>query len=134
MIIACGDTSRPWRFVSFVARASPPQLFDGCVARGDVLEAAAEGIVGAHFGVVDAQCRIDRARHVFRTDVAMRAPAVVDDVLPLRVGLTEDAAAFRAAAGEDDGVAEVVIASALIVERSDRAAELTDDDDQRLVE
>ena len=67
-------------------------------------------------------------------DVALRAPSVIDGECAGRVGDAEGAAASRAAAGENDGVAQIVIAATLIVERTDRAAELTHHDDERLVE
>src|SRR5436305_11100923 len=80
-----------------------PQLVDGVELEragfGHVLETAAEGIVATGGGPVDAHGRVDSGLDIFGVHVALLRPAKVRDVRAGAVGLSDNRAAFDAAAG-----------------------------------
>src|SRR5260370_35003757 len=119
-------------------RLTGPEFVDGSVkvvpGEGNVFEAAAEGIVVADVGPVDAEGGIDGRFDVLGLDVAAARPAWVEGGGAGVVGGADRAAAFDACAGESDRHLQPVIAAAGRSDLADRATELAHHDDQRTVE
>src|SRR5260370_7765877 len=97
-------------------RLTGPAFVDGAVkvvaGEGNVFEAAAEGIVVADIGPVDAEGGIDGRFDVFGLDAAAARPAWVEGGGAGVIGGADRAAAFDACAGESDRHLQPVIAAA----------------------
>src|SRR5260370_42688895 len=113
-------------------RLTGPAFVDGAVkvvaGEGNVFEAAAEGIVVADIGPVDAEGGIDGRFDVFGLDAAAARPAWVEGGGAGVVGGADRAAAFDACAGESDRHLQPVIAAAGGRGPADRASELAPPD------
>src|SRR5437016_3627596 len=104
----------------------------GC--RWYVLETAAERIIVPNGRVVDSHCRVNGRCDVLRIDGALFGPSGIFDVRTVGCSFAEDSSTTDTAARNNRGVDEVVIASLLCGDVSDRSAELAFDYDQRVVE
>src|SRR5512140_1604655 len=90
-----------------------PELMHGIIrdraGLRHVLEAAAQRVVVADAGPVDAHGGINGRLDIFRVDVAALRPAVVGSVGTGGIGLTDDGPAFNPTAGEEGELLRPVI-------------------------
>src|SRR5437762_3527174 len=104
----------------------------GC--RWYVLETTAEWIIVANGRIVDSHRRVNGCCDVLRIDGTLFGPSRIFDVRTIGCSFAEDSSTTDTAPRNNRGVDEVVIASLLCGDVSDRSAELAFDYDQRVVE
>src|SRR5579885_763354 len=129
----------PWlQYVAGFLAVNRSNLIRGYVAVGaqgiDVGVDAPGGRIADFLGPVDTQGGVHGGHHVLRARLLFVIPAGLEALLAPRVGAAQDAAALDAGAGEQAGIAlVVVVAAGHVVERSRRAAELPQGHHQGLV-
>src|SRR5712691_830016 len=120
-----------------VAKLAPEfvdRLILNGILLGNVLESPAEIAAVDYFGPVDAQRGIDRRLDVLGPDVAPGGETGVDDGVAQVVGLADRAPSPDAGSGEHRRLLRMMVATVVLVEWADRAAELAHGHDERRIE